>query len=164
MPRYSKYIIVNFVDRILGMVPLTCAPPYTEVKSSGTTIISPNYPKNYGDGKICQISIKFPLEQRVLITFNAFNVGYYHCAFDWHHYLEVIDGDSSNSRPLGPRLCGSNSPKRILSTSNTITLILNAGFATYSRFDFGFKLKVFGVGKLIIKYFYTRTNIALILV
>ena len=41
------YIIVNFVDRIWGMVPLTCDPPYAEVKSSGTTIISPNYLKEF---------------------------------------------------------------------------------------------------------------------
>merc|ERR1719400_914241 len=89
---------------------IDCESPFDVITSPGTTIISPNYPDRYGVDLICETTITF--ENRVSLTFEYFRVSDYHC-YDW---LEVRDGDSSESEMIGNKLCGSSLPNEIEST------------------------------------------------
>ena len=101
----------------------------------GTTLISPNYPNSYGIYLSCQITLTF--EDRVVIKFEDFDLNDdYDCSYDW---LEVRDGDDSNSEMIGDKLCGHDIPDPIESTGSSITLIFDSN-DVYHPDDTGFKI------------------------
>ena len=119
------------------------SPPYQIVNASETTIISPNYPNNYPDYKICELTISFEEDQRVLIEFESFDTEMIHDnCFD---YLNVHDGNSSSSNLIRSQLCGDTIPSPINSSGNSLTLIFNTD--DYPSDERGFKLKAYGIGK-----------------
>ena len=107
--------------------------------SQGKTIISPNHPNNYENSKVCRITLQ--TNQRVRIRFEAFNIeSHSSCAYD---YLEIRDGDSPTSNPIGSKLCGTNIPDSMESSGSSMTLVFHTdGSVTRS----GFKL-VAEIGK-----------------
>ena len=102
---------------------MDCNSPFTqEVTIPGSTIISPNHPNNYDNNQNCQIKIAFAEGQRVLLEFILFDVEHSSaCYYDW---LEIRDGPSAGSNMLVSNLCGRTIPNPILSTGNSLTLIL----------------------------------------
>ena len=73
----------------------------------------------------------------VSINFEDFNLQYdSSCQYDW---LEVRDGNSSESKMLGDKLCGDNIPDPIVSTGQSITLLFKSD-ASYNFDNSGFKL------------------------
>ena len=113
---------------------IDCELPYDVIKIPGITVISPNYPLAYGDDLICQVTLTF--EDRVVIKFEDFDLyDYSDCPFDW---LEVRDGDDSNSEMIGDKLCGHDIPDPIESTGSSITLIFRSDEFYYTS-DTGFK-------------------------
>ena len=108
-----------------------------ELTLPGSTIISPNYPNNYGINKDCQIKIRFLEGERVSIRVLAFDLEHdIACRYDW---LEIRDGNSTTSDLLGSKLCGSTTPHAIESTENTLTLVFHTDGANVRS---GFMLKV----------------------
>lgn len=108
---------------------IDCISPFDVIAIPGTTIISPNYPSDYGYNLDCQVTLAFP--ERVSIAFKAFDVGL-HC-YDW---LEVIDGNSSDSELIGSKLCGSDIPTPIQSNKNSLTLVFHSsGSKNYKGFE-----------------------------
>ena len=64
-----------FINFITVKVDIDCDSPFDdEVTFPGTTIISPNYPTNYGVNKDCQMKIRFAEGQRVVIRFLDFEI------------------------------------------------------------------------------------------
>ena len=91
----------------------------------------------------CQIKIRFAAGQRISIQFLAFDIEQHSsCRWDW---LEIRDGDSANSNLLGSKLCGSNNPDPIESTSNTLTLVFHTDSSVVNS---GFMIKA-ELGKII---------------
>ena len=87
----------------------------------GTTIISPNYPNDYDDGLNCQVTMEF--SGKVSIVFENFDVlDSGDCYLDW---LEVHDGNSSESDIIGEKLCGYTNPSPLESTGDSMTLVFH---------------------------------------
>ena len=110
---------------------IDCEPPFDTITRPDTTIISPNYPEFYGWDRQCQITMSFT--GKVSIRFETFSVqrqGFnFFCPDDW---LEVRDGNSSNSTMIGDKLCGNKDdandiPDPMKSTGNSITLVFTSG-------------------------------------
>ena len=117
-------------------VTIDCSSPFDEVTTPGTSIMSPNYPNNYGSGQDCQVTIRFAGSPTVLIEFDPlYNIeSHSSCSYD---YLEVRDGPSASSSLIGSKHCGATAPAPIQSTGNSMTLI----FHTDSSFQkAGFKI------------------------
>ena len=82
-------------------------------------IKSPKYPKKYPYNQQCEWIIRAPVEHRVVIKFEYFDLeGASKCRFD---YLVVKDGEYDNSKTIG-RYCGSSKPATITTSSNTANL------------------------------------------
>ena len=103
-----------------------CDSPYDVVTVPGTTIITPNYPHSYGVNLECQVTLTF--QDRVQIIFEDFYLESSSCQFDW---LEIHDGDDSNSDLIGEKLCGYSIPGPMESSGNSITLVFHSD-STYS--------------------------------
>ena len=104
------------------MFVIDCEPPFDTITIPDTTIISPNYPEFYGWYRLCQVTLTFT--EKVSIRFEDFSVLYSNnCSYDW---LEVRDGNSSNSTMIGDKLCGSDIPDPMKSTGNSITLVFKS--------------------------------------
>ena len=72
----------------------------TKITAVGTTIMSPNFPEDYGSSLDCRIDIEFPEHKRVQLQFQYFNIEYSsNCKWDT---LEIIDPlDNSTLIPKG---------------------------------------------------------------
>ena len=101
---------------------MTCKHEYQIINSSGTTIISPNYPYNYPEQEQdCGVTIQFDEGKRVLIYFESFDIELtISCSYD---SLTLLDGTSSDSDALGKLLCGNTKPDTINSTGQAMTLV-----------------------------------------
>ena len=121
---------------------IDCDSPFEVVTTPGTTIITPNYPDDYPMHLDCQVTLKF--EQRVSIVFEDFSVygssGY---CDDYYRYswLEVHDGENSDSPLIGEKLCGPlpkspNIPSPMESSGNSMTLVFHSDY----YIDTGFKI------------------------
>ena len=114
---------------------MRCEPPYEEITIPGTTITSPGYPLTYGESNLCQVTLTF--DGRVSINFVDFNLqSDSSCQYDW---LEVRDGNSSESELLGDKLCGDDIPGPIESTGRSVTLVFKSD-ASYNFDNTGFKI------------------------
>lgn len=120
---------------------IDCESPFEVLTIPGATIISPNYPNDYESGLDCEVTIIF--EERVLIEFQDFELEgkssmpfEYSCKDDW---LEIHDGNSSDSELIVNRLCGWDIPSNPFdSTGNSMTLVFHSDrFHNYK----GFKIK-----------------------
>ena len=101
---------------------MDCESPFENITTPGTTIVSPNYPTNYGYNLDCQVTITF--KDKVSIVFDNFNVEYdSSCDYDW---LNVHDGDSSGSKLISSKLCGDDIPSPMNSTGNSMTLVFHS--------------------------------------
>ena len=66
----------------------------------------------------CEWVIAFPQNERISLAFLAFDLEFQSmCKYDW---LEVRDGNSSDSTMIGHQLCGDKVPESITSTGNTL--------------------------------------------
>uniref|UniRef100_A0A336MKA2 Metalloendopeptidase n=1 Tax=Culicoides sonorensis TaxID=179676 RepID=A0A336MKA2_CULSO len=78
---------------------------------------SPNYPLDYLPSKECIWKITVPHDYQVALKFQSFEVENHDtCVYD---YVEIRDGDSSDSRLIGV-FCGYKIPPDIRSTSNKL--------------------------------------------
>ena len=130
-------------NRIVEMTP---DPPQQMVNTSGTTIISPNFPNNYPENTDSILTITFKEEQNVSIQFKSFELedtlnGEGKCNGDW---LELRDGNSSGSSLLGPKLCGDMNPGKKISTGDSMTLVFHSNLGTTRA---GFIIKAQARGK-----------------
>lgn len=112
-----------FIELNLGKIfVIDCHSPYEAITIPETTIITPNYPHEYGIDLDCQVTLTF--EGRVSIDFEYFGVDSQDCD-DW---LEVHDGINSDSPLIGEKLCGDNIPTSPMESSgNSMTLIFHSG-------------------------------------
>ena len=117
---------MNFLKLNLGTVfIIDCDPPYDVVTIPRIPIITPNYPSFYESNLDCQVTVTF--EGKVSIIFDDFFLEQAYkgsCQNDW---LEVHDGDSSDSEIMGEKLCGElvwGFP--IESSGNSITLVFHS--------------------------------------
>jgi len=114
---------------------IDCESPYGVITRPEITIISPGYPGPYSRGSIlCETTITF--ENKVLLTFENFDVSSHSFCQDW---VEVRDGDSSESEMIGERLCGNILPDPMESTGKSITLVFNTTSGYYID-DTGFRI------------------------
>lgn len=96
---------------------MDCDPPYDNVNITGTTIVSPNYPRGYPSNLYCQVTLTFDIN--VLIEFQWFLT---EADFD---VLELRDGNSSESS-LITKLSGYHRRSAIQSTGRSMTLIFSS--------------------------------------
>ena len=118
------------------MYVIDCEAPFDVLTTPGTTIISPNYP-DFTDGRLnCQVTLEFG--GKVSIVFEDFDVldnGVKHdCYYNW---LEVYDGNSSESNMIGEKLCGRTNPSPLQSTGDSMTLVFRTKYNSSYR---GFKI------------------------
>lgn len=118
-----------------------CGGTYTEPAG---LIQSPNFPSPYGSNKDCVYVIALDPGKAIQMNFLSFDIeGSINCIYD---YIEVRDGDNSNSTLIG-RFCGpaEQTPPAVVSTHNylwvkfvTDSSVHNLGFvANYSSIDVG---------------------------
>ena len=122
-------------------ITIDCTAPYAIIKTTGTTITSPNHPESYETNQYCQVTIQFPDEMRVTLIFEEFDLHHFNtdngeCEFDW---LEISDGNDAFSTKLRSRLCGDNVPGPVQSRTNNLTLIFHSGEKEY---DGGFRIRL----------------------
>ncbi|MGH0137684.1 UNVERIFIED_CONTAM: hypothetical protein FKN15_021797 [Acipenser sinensis] len=92
------------------------------LESSSGEIFSPNYPNLYPNNKDCQWRIS--ATSRVELIFQSLDVEYsVNCLWD---YIEVHDGPSIDSRTVGPRLCGSYTPKPLTSSGKDLLIMFHS--------------------------------------
>ena len=61
---------------------------------------------------------------RVLLVFESYDLQPgYSCEYDW---LEVHDGNSSESELIGFKLCGNDIPRPLESSGNSLTLLFHS--------------------------------------
>ena len=106
-----------------------------------TTIISPNYPDDYGPDIDCSIVVEFPENQSVQLQFQYFDLEKRNCKYD---YLEIVDNwndsisttnKSDDSQTI--RKCGTDIPSPFTSKGNKVKLRFKTDS---SDFEKGFKL------------------------
>ena len=118
-------------------VPMDCGEPHHEVTQPGTIVTSPNYPNEYQNNQECGTIIRFGSGERVILEVQDFNVEH-HSACVWD-FVEIRDGDNANSTQIEPKLCGSDIPRPIKSSGNTLFIRFKTDDdVTHS----GFKMKV----------------------
>jgi len=114
---------------------IECESPFGEITHPGTSIVSPKYPNPYPNDLFCQVTIK--LKERVLIVFQEFDVqSCDDCSCDW---LEIHDGETSNSTMIGEKLCRTELPSPVNSTGNSMTLVFYSNHYEPSN-STGFKI------------------------
>jgi len=97
-----------------------CRYPFTTVTTSGTTITSPDWPKDYPNYKTCEKTIEYPSGKMVSTQFDVFRM-------NTRDYLEIFDGDTRTS-PLIKKMSGSERRKfKVESSSTAMTLHFNSG-------------------------------------
>jgi len=134
----SDGLVCNMQNHTCGTVyVIDCESPYGVITSPGTTVISPNYPDFYGESLLCETTITF--DSRVSLTFESFAVGIDGGSFCDSDWLEVRDGDNSESEMIGDDLCGNHLPDAIASTGKSITLVFYTNRYSY-YYDTGFKI------------------------
>ena len=117
---------------------MKCTFPYQKVTTPGTTIISPNYPRNYSNGLNCELSIMFESTQRVGVKFDLFDIEA-GCA-DW---LKIFDGNSSKASLLGSKYCGDSSIGYIEASGESMHLHFHSDSTVTKP---GFKLNIYVIG------------------
>ena len=116
---------------------IDCESPYDLVTTPGIAIITPNYPNGYASNLSCQVTLSF--DDRVSIEFESFDLSYrsvvnHTCDIDW---LEVYDGNSSNSDLIRPRTCGSyfdicgEKDNHLESTGKSMTLVFRSQYESH---------------------------------
>ncbi|XP_058537778.1 cubilin isoform X1 [Neofelis nebulosa] len=101
-----------------------CMTDYTE--ESGT-FTSPNFPNNYPNNWKCIYRITVETSQQIALHFTNFSLEEAiggECIAD---FVEIRDGGSESSPPLG-KYCGSDPPPRIISHSNKLWLKFKSDF------------------------------------
>ena len=119
---------------------MNCIFPWQSVKTPGTTIISPNFPRNYSNDMDCEISIMFESTQRVGVDFDLFDIET-GCA-DW---LKIFDGNGSNTSLLGSKYCGDSRLGYVESSGSSIHLNF---YSDSSVTKSGFKLNTYVIGMM----------------
>ena len=119
---------------------MDCFQPYEIVTTPNVAVISHHYHHvgwGYGENLHCEVTIKY--EERVSIVFEDFEVHKTKsCNADW---LKVYDGDSSDSKMIGRKLCGQRKPKPMESTGNSMTLVFRSDAFAYVESGYmGFKI------------------------
>ena len=109
------------------------------VRTPGTTIISPNFPRNYPNNTECQLIIMFDMGQRVGITFDLFDI-----EDAGHDCLWLRDGNGSYSSVIGEKYCGGRNLTGFYESKET-SMTLNFK-SDSSETKSGFKLSTYGIG------------------
>ena len=108
-----------------------------KITSSGTIIQSTNYPDPYLALQHCDWVIVFPQNEKITLEFLAFDLEFESmCRYDW---LEVRDGNTSDSTLIGHPLCGEEVPDAITSTGNTLFMRFSSDGSVIKP---GFKINV----------------------
>ena len=116
-------VLIHFSKLNLGaVIDIDCDVPYDILNTPGLIIMTPDYPLNYRDNLDCQVTLTF--EDKVSIFFEDFCLDYGSpCNNDW---LEVHDGENSDSELIGERLCNEYIPSPIESSGNSMTLVFHS--------------------------------------
>ena len=123
---------------------MSCESPYKTVATSGTIITSPNYPEKYTNDSNCKIRVMFHESKRVAILFYSFDVE--ECTVKDYDWLIIRDGNSSESKIIGSKLCGNTVPGPIVSTASSAILDFHTD-GTITRP--GFKMIAYAIGNKI---------------
>ena len=118
---------------------MDCESQNETVRTPGTTIISPNFPRNYPNDTECQLMIVFDMERRVGITFDLFDMddGSNDC-------LWLRDGNSSDPSDIGTPYCGDHNLAGFYESNETsMTLTFKSDLSGTKS---GFKLSTYGIG------------------
>ena len=113
----------------------------TRITEVDTTILSPNYPDDYGPDIDCSILIEFPENQSVQLQFQYFELEKRNCKYD---YLEIVDnwndsistGNKSDDSQI-IRKCGTDIPSPFTSKGNKVKLRFKTDSSVFEK---GFKL------------------------
>ena len=111
-------------------------------------VTSPNYPDFYPPELYCTSVIRFLQGQRISLEFTDFDVEYNLGDDKCGDWLEIRDGNLSNSPLIGQRLCGEQTPNSIVSSGNTLHLYFQTDFAFETGSNHGFKVKA-DIGKIV---------------
>ena len=117
---------------------MKCTFPYQKVTTPGTTIISPNFPRNYSNDIDCELSIMFESTQRVGVNFDLFDIET-GCA-DW---LKIFDGNSSSASLLRSKYCGDSRLGYVESSGSSMHLNFHSDSTVTKS---GFKLNTYVIG------------------
>ena len=94
--------------------------------------MSPHFPNNYPNDKICYWIITVPKGFSIALDFETFDVfRSSSCRYD---YVEIRDGGNLTSKILG-KFCGNTLPGSIRSTGNQLFVTFHSS-ASYSRKGF----------------------------
>ena len=119
---------------------MSCTFPWLHVKTPGTTIVSPYFPRNYLNNMDCEVSIIFESTQRVGLNFDTFETETNRECADW---LMIFDGNSSNSPLLGSKYCGASNFGSIESSGKYMHLSFHSDEIITKS---GFKLNTYAIG------------------
>ena len=88
--------------------------------------------------------IRFPVDQKVSITFESFDVEYHSsCGFD---FLAVYDGDSSSSPIIGSSHCGTIAPGTTINSTQNLMTILFHSDSSATEAGFKFRTDIITIG------------------
>ncbi|MEE6467128.1 hypothetical protein FKM82_007144 [Ascaphus truei] len=106
-------------------------------------LTSPGYPHSYHPTQKCEWIIQAPEQyQRIMINFNPhFDLEDRECKYD---FVEVIDGDNANGRPLG-KYCGKIAPSPLVSTGPSLFIRFVSDYETHGA-GFSIRYEVFKTG------------------
>ena len=86
--------------------------------TSPTIIQSTNHSNQYLVMQHCEWHITFAEGEKINLDFKAFDLEYDTiCQYDW---LQIHDGNNSNSPLIGHRMCGNEIPQSITSNRNVL--------------------------------------------
>ena len=108
---------IKYSQLFLESKTIDCEAPYDEVTEKGVAITSPNYPNDYGNHLDCQVTIRYGVNETVVITFLVFDVE------EGYDFLAIHDGESTDSPLMSSKLSGTSpSGTTMRSTGNVMTL------------------------------------------
>ena len=87
-------------------------------------LTSPGYPNGYPTNKDCHQRITLEENVAVKLTFLEFFLeSDDNCHYDW---MKIYDGGSSDSQVIGGKLCGTNVPEEIVSSTNELIVAFHS--------------------------------------
>ena len=87
-------------------------------------LTSPGYPNGYPTNKDCHQRITLEENVAVKLTFLEFFLeSDDNCHYDW---MKIYDGGSSDSQVIGGKLCGTNVPEQIVSSTNELIVAFHS--------------------------------------
>ena len=123
----SQYKIFNTICGYVYLFSKGCSKVY--IGTTGT-VMSPNYPKNYPNNRICKSKIKVATGSRVQLSFTNIDIEPDpSCGYD---SLSIYNGPDETAPLLG-RYCGTHAASALTSSSSEVLIIFNSDLSNTGR-------------------------------